>query len=102
MEPIMIKRIHERSARQISAAQGVSLPFQERTELHRQGAKAAVRGDASAANPMEQPDNAPANTGENPQTWTQRRDAWQKGFAAQKTLSEPTANPQGEAGNGRK
>lgn len=84
-----------------SIPRGAPLPPQEQTELHRQGAKAAVRGDEATTNPMDQARNAPASTGESPQTWSQRRDAWQAGYEAQtKIPTEPTTNPKGVPDDG--
>jgi len=95
----MSKRIKDHPApagQQHTAA----IPVHERTELQRQGAKAAARGDQAAANPMDQPVNEPERTGESAQTWSQRREAWQAGYEAQaRTPSAPTANPKGEAGH---
>ena len=59
------------------------LPSRERAELARQGAKAAARGDPPAANPMRQPQNATAATGEPLENWQQRHDAWQEGHKLQ-------------------
>jgi diguanylate cyclase (GGDEF)-like protein len=48
----------------------------ERAELHRQGAKAAARGEPSGANPMDSAANLPQATGESAGVWQLRRDAW--------------------------
>ena len=52
----------------------------EHAELHRQGAKAAARGDARATNPMLDVVNQPDATGESRQTWLKRCEAWAEGF----------------------
>ena len=59
------------------------LPTGERAELHRQGAKAAARGESVAGNPLHRPENSPEATGESAQTWWQRIKAWQRGHEAQ-------------------
>lgn len=59
----------------------------ERAELHRQGAKAAARGDSRESNPLLEAINLPSSTGESDQVWSSRRDAWERGRAAQ--LSSP-------------
>lgn len=61
----------------------------ESAELHRQGAKAAARGDAAEANPMLSSPNLPEATGEPAGLWTQRRDAWQQGFDLQRVTVDP-------------
>ena len=55
----------------------------EQAELERQGAKAATRGDAAAANPMLLVQNMPAATGETLQEWSRRYDAWRAGYEQQ-------------------
>lgn len=55
----------------------------EQAELHRQGAKAAARGEARESNPMFDTINLPASTGESPQDWSDRRDAWEIGHRSQ-------------------
>jgi hypothetical protein len=55
----------------------------EHAELHRQGAKAAARGDARATNPMFDAVNQPDATGESNTVWTGRRDAWDRGHTSQ-------------------
>jgi len=55
----------------------------ERAELHRQGAKAAARGDAADTNPMSRQRNSPEHTGETDDVWQQRHAAWQEGHDAQ-------------------
>ncbi len=59
----------------------------EQAELHRQGAKAAARGDARATNPMFDPVNQPSVTGESKAVWTGRRDAWDRGHTSQLSLA---------------
>jgi hypothetical protein len=54
----------------------------ERAELQRQGAKAAARGEALAANPMLEPINRPDATGESEAVWSGRRDAWKHGHGS--------------------
>lgn len=62
----------------------------EHAELRRQGAKAAVRGEAQAANPMLEAINQPGATGESERVWSERRDAWARGHGAQRwTDSSP-------------
>jgi hypothetical protein len=55
----------------------------ERAELHRQGAKAAARGDDLLSHPLERHANLPAVTGESLDLWLERRDAWLAGFRRQ-------------------
>ncbi|MFZ5545433.1 MAG: CrpP-related protein [Pseudomonadota bacterium] len=55
----------------------------ERAELQRQGAKAAARGENAASNPLHEPQNLPAATGESDESWQQRQAAWQQGHDAQ-------------------
>jgi len=55
----------------------------ERAELHRQGAKAAARGEPTDANPLSDPCNKPPATGESEDKWLQRSDAWAQGHDAQ-------------------
>lgn len=58
-----------------STAQG-----RERSELRRQGAKAAARGEQAETNPMHEVCNRPESTGETRQTWLGRCSAWDEGF----------------------
>lgn len=60
----------------------------EYAELERQGAKAAVRGEASGSNPMCAPINRPDATGESLQRWSDRRDAWEHGYRSQQSAME--------------
>lgn len=60
----------------------------EHAELHRQGAKAAARGDARTSNPMFEAANQPDSTGESNTVWTGRRDAWDRGHASQLAPSD--------------
>jgi hypothetical protein len=62
------------------------IALRERAELQRQGAKAAARGDSEQLNPLLDPINQPAATGEPAHEWALRRDAWQTGFDAQNRL----------------
>lgn len=62
----------------------------EHAELQRQGAKAAARGEALAANPMLDAINQPEATGESPPVWAARREAWDRGHSAQRL---PAAQP---------
>lgn len=62
----------------------------EHAELQRQGAKAAVRGDSVASNPMLHAINQPQATGESDPVWLARRDAWERGHSAQR-LPEPAS-----------
>lgn len=62
----------------------------EHAELHRQGAKAAARGEARATNPMFEEVNQPYATGESNNVWTERRDSWDRGHTSQiAPASEP-------------
>lgn len=61
-------------------ALGDEMNHLERAELERQGAKAAARGDDLLANPLVQRVNQPGLTGECPERWARRRDAWQVGY----------------------
>ena len=67
----------------------------EHAELQRQGAKAAVRGEARASNPMLDSINQPDATGESQRVWTGRRDAWESGHDSQQL---PVDLPVGVAG----
>ncbi|MGN7876783.1 CrpP-related protein [Roseateles sp. 22389] len=60
-----------------------SLPTAERAELQRQGAKAAARGEERHVNPMDEQLNQPSATGECPDLWQRRKDAWQQGHDVQ-------------------
>ncbi|WP_169806215.1 CrpP-related protein [Roseateles chitosanitabidus] len=64
------------------------LPPAERAELRRQGAKAAVRGEEGHVNPMDEQSNRPSSTGECPDVWQSRKDAWQEGHDAQSRNDE--------------
>jgi len=64
-------------------------------ELRRQGAKAAVRGEASASNPMLDSINRPDATGESERAWSSRREAWERGHASQRS---PPVSPARFAG----
>ena len=55
----------------------------ERSELLRQGAKAAARGEAADTNPLSLPRNQPPATGESAARWLQRSQAWELGHEAQ-------------------
>ena len=55
----------------------------ERSELLRQGAKAAARGEAANTNPLSLPRNQPPATGESAARWLQRSQAWELGHEAQ-------------------
>lgn len=69
------------------------IPVTERSELQRQGAKAAARGDAASTNPLQRPENAPSETGEAQDSWNQRSEAWQQGHDAQSDADPGTAHP---------
>jgi len=72
-------------------AQGTSLSSAERSELQRQGAKAAARGEPATANPLQEATNKPSATGESAREWSQRSDAWDEGHEAQsKTRRDDT------------
>lgn len=72
----------------------------EHSELQRQGAKAAARGDASASNPMLDSINKPGITGESEQVWSHRRDAWERGHLAQRSPMVLPAGAPGDAATG--
>jgi hypothetical protein len=94
----MTQRVRTAAPQGATAPAPTALPSHERAELHRQGAKAAARGEDQKANPMERPGNIPQNTGEAQQTWSERRDAWRAGHEAQANEpGEPSVNPKGEA-----
>lgn len=61
-----------------------SIPTAEHSELQRQGAKAAARGEPVDCNPMGRPLNEPGGTGESETTWQARSDAWRQGHDAQR------------------
>lgn len=67
----------------------------EHAELQRQGAKAAIRGEARDANPMLVSINQPDATGESQHVWIARRQAWESGHDAQQM---PIGLPVGVAG----
>jgi hypothetical protein len=74
----------------------------EHAELRRQGAKAAARGEARESNPMLDPINQPDTTGESPQVWSGRRDAWESGHSSQQLpLGRPVRAAGGSAANDR-
>ncbi|MDR7335647.1 CrpP-related protein [Roseateles asaccharophilus] len=58
----------------------------ERSELLRQGAKAAARGEDKDSNPLSQPRNRPPATGESAAHWLQRSDAWTLGHETQSRI----------------
>lgn len=65
----------------------------EKAELSRQGAKAAARGSEPSENPMDDVKNSPEATGETPDVWIERRDAWQFGFDQQIEATQTTRPP---------
>lgn len=67
----------------------------ERAELHRQGAKAAARGETREANPMLEAINRPDETGESQHVWSSRRDAWERGHVAQEAAWASLGSPDG-------
>jgi hypothetical protein len=69
----------------------------EHAELQRQGAKAAVRGESLAVNPMLDSINRPDATGESEQVWSGRRDAWRRGHGSQSSASDPPGRSDGGA-----
>lgn len=74
----------------------------EHAELRRQGAKAAVRGEAQGSNPMLETINKPVATGETERVWSDRRDAWNLGHdAQQRPMSSSVAAHGGMAANER-
>lgn len=72
----------ERASR-VAGPAAATLSYAERAEIHRQGAKAAARGEPAAANPLHQQRNRPPATGESAELWCQRSTAWEQGHAAQ-------------------
>ena len=66
------------------------LPTAERAELQRQGAKAAARGEERDVNPMDEQLNRPSATGECPDLWQRRKDAWQQGHDVQSQADNQT------------
>lgn len=83
-----------RSKRFKAAAPAVgSLSGAERSELARQGAKAAARGDAISSNPMSRQVNQPAVTSEANDVWAARRDAWSAGHRNQTAEAGDGAAP---------
>lgn len=74
----------------------------EHAELQRQGAKAAVRGEARESNPMLDEINRPVSTGESQQVWSGRRDAWESGHSSQRVPQVlPVGTARGSAANDR-
>ena len=74
----------------------------EHAELQRQGAKAAVRGEARESNPMLDAINQPDSTGESQQVWSGRRDAWERGHSSQQwPLGPPIRAAGGNAAKDR-
>lgn len=63
--------------------QDAALCGAERSELLRQGAKAAARGEDKSTNPLRHPRNRPLATGESAARWLQRSRAWEHGHEAQ-------------------
>lgn len=55
-------------------------------QLMREGARAAERGGSWQSNPYLNPQNMPACTGDSPQEWSRKHDAWQRGFESQGNL----------------
>lgn len=64
----------------------------ERSELQRQGAKAAARGEPTETNPLRELRNKPSATGESAARWRQRSEAWAQGHVAQ-SLAQRKARP---------
>lgn len=73
----------------------------ERSELQRQGAKAAARGERAGTNPLTLPHNKPPATGESADKWSLRSDAWEQGHEAQSVArrKKKAASPQGGTGD---
>jgi hypothetical protein len=76
-----------------------ALSSAERSELQRQGAKAAARGEANDANPLSQPRNQPPATGESADRWLQRSDAWERGHETQSRNRQRAQRPAPKGGN---
>ena len=74
------------------------LPIAERAELQRQGAKAAARGEERGVNPMDEQTNRPSTTGECPDVWQRRKDAWQEGHDVQSRAEDHASTHPSERG----
>ena len=57
----------------------------ELAELHRQGAKSAIRRESQESHPMLDSTSRPEATGETEQLWSSRRDAWAPGHISQRS-----------------
>ncbi|MEF7615896.1 CrpP-related protein [Aquincola sp. MAHUQ-54] len=79
----MNRTVTPRPAGERSPSPEPSLSNAERSELERQGAKAAARGEPHDANPLSQPRNKPPATGESAERWSQRSEAWEHGHVVQ-------------------
>lgn len=88
-----MRRNHTPNLRAPPAAPEAPLSKSERAELQRQGAKAAARGEPSDSNPLTQPLNRPAATGESADKWLQRSDAWEQGHEAQAAEQQDAWQP---------
>ena len=76
-----------------------ALSSAERSELQRQGAKAAARGEDKDANPLSQPRNQPPATGESAGRWLQRSDAWKQGHETQSGTRQRSLQDAAERNN---
>lgn len=76
------------------------LPTAERAELQRQGAKAAARGEERDVNPMDGRLNHPSTTGECPDLWQSRKDAWQQGHDVQSQADDQASSHPSTRENG--
>lgn len=80
-----------------ASAPPAQAPDGEQAELHRQGAKAAARGEPRESNPMLDSINQPHATGEGHRVWASRRDAWERGRVAQQAAPSARSLPAGSA-----
>ena len=76
-----------------------SLSHPERSELQRQGAKAAARGESLQTNPMSRSVNSPPETGEAMDDWSRRARAWQDGHDAQTAAAQQSGHADHTAGS---
>jgi hypothetical protein len=101
--PMMTTRSKAEPAGPEPPSQADRLPGAERAELQRQGAKAAARGETASSNPMHEPQNLPVATGERPETWQRREEAWQQGHDAETgrpdTMPAPPASQEANDGH---
>lgn len=82
-QPPLLSSATSRSPLRIARGGPRTEQGRERSELQRQGAKAAARGEQAETNPMHEVCNRPESTGETRQTWMGRCTAWDEGFEHQ-------------------